>query len=515
MNTAASARVDELISLTATQAAKLIRQKDLSPVELLQAVQQVVERRNGTLNAIVGLDWEAAFNQARAAEQSVMAGESLGLLHGLPTVIKDLNDVAGFRSTFGSLMHKDRIADADDCVVEAIRASGAVIFGKSNTPEFGSGAITDNLVYGSSANPYNSELTTGGSSGGAAAALSSRMTKIANGSDFGGSLRIPAAFCGVVGLRPSPGVVRFDKRDLLWSPWTVEGPMGIDVSDCALLFETMRKGNGADPFQKQLSVTRGVALGDLTIALSADLDGSAPVSSAISDKFWEVAHVVGQWFGDVREACPNMGRANDAYGILRGFEYVANHAEKLRKNKDLLGENVIWNTEQGLKLGVEEVAWASKEVGRLFLAFDQFFETTDVLMLPTTSVLPFPNGNGPPERVGGRDLENYYSWFALTYLTTLAGHPVLSLPLGMIGDLPFGVQLVGKFGADLELLEIARRIERLETRIKLMEDVGYWTIRIHDTDIENLDLPYTLDLNQGRIFWYDARVDGITNAAGP
>ena len=238
----------ELCDLTATEARRLIGTKEISPVDLVESCIARIEAVDGAVNCMVTRAYDRAREEAKVAEQMVMDGDDLGLLHGLPMGIKDLEATEGIRTTWGSLPTKDTVPEADQGSVAAVRAEGAILLGKTNTPEFGAGANTKNRVFGATGNPFNPELTCAGSSGGSAVALATGMVPIASGSDYGGSLRTPAGFCGVVGFRPSPGTVPAEGKAAALMPWSVLGPMARTVADTALLLQAQMDDDRRDPF---------------------------------------------------------------------------------------------------------------------------------------------------------------------------------------------------------------------------------------------------------------------------
>lgn len=456
----------EPCDLDAVTARRLIGRKSLSPVELLESCLRRIDAVNGPLNAIVAMDAEAAMEEAREAEQDVMDGMPLGLLHGLPAGIKDLNATAGLRTTWGSLIHEHDVPEEDAPVVANIRAESGNILAKTNTPEFGAGANTWNKVYGATGNPYDPEKTCGGSSGGSAVALATGMLPLANGSDYGGSLRTPASFCGVAGYRPSPGLVPSPERAVALSPYSVEGPMGRTIADAYLLLLAQIDFDPRDPFSHvdQLALSGPldeVDLSTLRVAFSADL-GCAPLDKDIRRVFEERSAAFQSVFAQAWTEDPDLGDVHDCFEILRGVNFVAAHRERLENHRGLLGPNVIDNTERAMSYNLSDVAWASAEQSRIYQRFLDFFEEADVLICPAAAVSPFPHSELYPTHVNGVEMPTYMRWLALSYGLTMALPAVACIPCGVdhLG-MPFGIQVVGPNGSDAKVLRVAHTLEQV------------------------------------------------------
>jgi len=385
----------EPCDLSAVEARRLIGNKKLSPVELLDSCLKRIATVNPTLNAIIAMDQEAAKKTAEAAEKAVMQGDDLGLLHGLPIGIKDLQATAGLRTTWGSLIYKDHVPEEDEATVANLRGQGATILAKTNTPEFGAGANTKNRVYGATGNPFDPNKTCAGSSGGSAVALATGMLPLATGSDYVGSLRTPAAFCGISGFRPSPGVVPGPNRSSLLSPFSVNGPMARSIADLHLLLKAQIDLDKQDPFSGDdaLRIPEELPqldLGSLRVAISADL-GCAPIDNEIRRVFQERVSTFRSSFAEAQDRDPDLGPVHDVFEIQRGVYFVGAHRERLEKHRDLLGPNVIDNTERGRKWTAADIAWANVEQSKIYRRFLEFFDDADVLICPAASVTPFPH----------------------------------------------------------------------------------------------------------------------------
>lgn len=455
----------ELCDLDALEARRLIGSKQISPVELLESCIARIEAVDPALNAMVTRCFERGREEARAAEESVRVGELLGLLHGLPLAIKDLNQTQGVRTTFGSLIYEQHVPEADESVVAAMRGEGAILVGKANTPEFGAGANTRNRVFGVTGNPFDPQLTCAGSSGGSAVAVATGMAPIASGSDYGGSLRTPAAFCGVVGFRPSPGLVPNEMRPVALTPFPVQGPMARSVGDVALLLRAMIAEDKRDPYSGLLDPglfdpLGSLDLGTLRVGFSEDL-GGAPLEQGIRRVFRERSASLARFFGQSGDCAPDLGSFHDAFEILRGVYFVAAHKERVERHREIMGPSVIDNVERGLQFSAADIAWAHLEQTRLYRRFLALFDEIDLLICPAASVSPFPHERLYVEEIDGEPMPTYMRWLAITYGITLTSSPVVCLPCGRDEKgLPFGIQVVGPNGADRLVLEAAHGLEQ-------------------------------------------------------
>lgn len=456
--------MSEPCDLSAVEALALLRSKSLSPVELTQSCLDQIDKVNSAVNAVVAIDAEAGLRQARIDEQKIMAGEDTGLLGGLPVGIKDLEATAGLRTTQGSLLFEHHVPDADDDMVASVRGNGGNIFCKTNTPEFGAGANTVNRVYGATGNPFDPDKTCAGSSGGTAVALATNMLPLATGSDYGGSLRNPASFCGITGFRPSPGVVPSTHSEICLHPFSVLGPMARSVADAHLLLRAQCRADRADPFAApgahvipdQLA---DIDLARLKVAWSEDL-GCAPVDNDIRRIFRERIGTFGSSFGEFVEAAPNMEQVHDTFEVLRGVSFVASHAGRLAQHRELLGANVIDNTERGLQYTAADVARAASRHATLYRNALAFFATHDVLITPATAVTPFAHSQLSVGEINGEQLPTYMRWLALAYAPTTALCCACVLPCGVDHcGMPLGLQIVGPNGSDARVLAIAHALE--------------------------------------------------------
>ena len=454
----------EPCDLSAVELRELIKTKQVTPGELLESCITRIESVNGAVNAIVATDYEQARRDADAALDTVLRGEELGLLHGLPVGIKDLNDTAGLRTTYGSLIHANHVPEQDDLLTASIRAAGGIVAGKTNTPEFGAGANTVNSVYGFTGNPFDPERICGGSSGGSAVALATSMVPLASGSDLGGSLRTPAAYCGVVGFRPSPGLVPYESRTFAWSPLSIQGPMARNMADLCLMLAAMTVADLRDPLTSRqdrealLSPPR-VDLKQLRVAFSEDL-GFAPLDKTIREIFSTRTKAFQDLFGACELMDPDLGDAEQTFEVLRSLGFMAEYTGLLNSHPEQVGQNVAANVKLGLEFSAHQVALATQAQSDLYRRFLDFMETYDLLICPATSVPPFGKEHLYPKEINGEPLPTYIGWMGITYGLTLTAHPIVVLPCGLDHTgTPFGIQVVGRMGREPELLGAAAALE--------------------------------------------------------
>jgi len=458
---------DLSVGSTARELAAAIKGKGISARELLDLHLARIAERNPQLNAIVSLDEERARASAAAADDTTARGDELGPLHGLPFAFKDTHDVAGWRTTYGSPLFADHVPGADELIVERIRAAGAVTIGKTNVPEFAAGSHTFNPVFGTTLNPVDPARSAGGSSGGAACALRVGMVPLADGSDTGGSLRNPASFCGVVGLRPSLGRVPAWPSQNYWETTTTGGPLARNVGDLALLLSVIA---GPDPRVPTALGEPGSAfldlepadLAGLRVAVSPDLGGLLEVDHDVRRVVEEAGAVAAGAGARVVAAYPDLTEADDTFRTLRAWLFQAAYGELLAANPDAFKPSLADNIRAGAGLTGADVARAYEQRSALSERMRIFFESYDVLVLPTSQVPPFPADQEFPQAINGRPMETYLDWMRSAYVITVTGCPAISLPAGQTGEgLPIGVQIVAPFGADRRLLEVAAAFERL------------------------------------------------------
>lgn len=453
-----------LADLGAVDVRRAIGRKEVSPVELLEACIARIEAVNPAVNAVTATCYARAREEARAAEAAVRRGDTLPLLHGLPLAVKDLEETQGLLTTFGSPRFRGHVPQRDNGLVARLRAAGAIVIGKTNVPEMGAGANTRNPVWGATGNPYDPMKNAGGSSGGSAAALACGMVPLATGSDTGGSLRIPAALCGVVGMRPSPGLVPTDRRQLGWTPISVVGPMGRTVADACLQLAASATLDEADPLSypvdsSAFAVPQEVDLGSLRVGWTEDF-GICAVDVDIRRKFRERIAAMQHLFASCEQVRPDMGEADRCFDIVRAMSFVAGFRDAYEADPASLGPNPRANYELGAAMTMADVSWAQLEHTRIFRNFQAAMRGYDLVLSPVTPVSPFPWSEPYLREINGDALPNYYRWLALTYVVTLATNPAISLPCGLDANgMPFGLQVIGRFRGDRALLGAAHALE--------------------------------------------------------
>ncbi|WP_342364331.1 amidase [Terrarubrum flagellatum] len=460
----------DLCDLSAVDARALIGAKRLSPVELVESCIRRIEAVDPAINAMVARDFDGARAAARLSEAQVMKGETLGPLHGLPLGVKDLIDASGLPTTYGSPLFADNVATDDTGAVASLRKAGALVIGKTNTPEWGAGANTRNVVYGATGNPFDPTRSAAGSSGGSAAALAAGMVPIATGSDTGGSLRNPAGFCGVVGFRPTPGLVPGEKRDMAWIQLSTLGPMARTVADAALMLSAMASQDARDPLSPAISgaprdfsmyaALRAADLSRLRVASTPDF-GFAPTEKLIADTLKEKVGLFGSLFAKLDEATPDCSGADEAFEVLRAVLFLGRHRKLMNERPEMFGPNVRANIEEGLRYSAANVADAFALQTALYRRWQEFFTRYDILLAPSVTISPRPWRELYPTEIDGKPTRTYFHWLALAYAVTLAGHPTLSLPVGLDkAGMPFGLQIIGPRGGDAQVLSVALALER-------------------------------------------------------
>ncbi|HEV2057303.1 MAG TPA: amidase [Methylomirabilota bacterium] len=457
----------DLCFTPATELHQLYRARKTSPLEVMQAVLARVDAVNPRLNAIVTLVRESALKEAKAATAALKRkGGKLGPLHGVPVTIKDLTHTKGIRTTWGSKVFEHYVPTEDSLIVERLKSAGAIVLGKTNTPEFGAGGNTFNAVFGPTRNPWNPALTCGGSSGGAGVALATGMGPIAQGSDTGGSLRTPAAFCGVVGFRTSPGLVPYYPKLLGWDSIGVTGPMARTVADTALMLSVVAGPDDRSPISYDVDTAafpravKSPSIKGWRIAWTPDLNGLIPVDAEVAQVAEAATRVFRSLGAKVESACCDFGEVNDIVLGTRGLAMVANHADKLPQWKEQMQKGLVWNIEQGLKLSPEEIGRAEALRTTLWHRVRAFMETRELLILPTVAVPPFPVEQPYPTHINGKLLDNYTQWFFLTYGITVTALPVISVPCGFTrSGLPVGLQIVGRRRQEAMVLRAAAAFE--------------------------------------------------------
>jgi amidase len=454
----------EICSLTAVEMARRIRARDLSAREVMTAHVDRIAQVNPRVNAIVTLAADRAMAQAADADEALARGDEVGPLHGLPIAHKDLQLTKGIRTTFGSPIFTDFVPDQDSLIVERLRAAGAIAVGKTNTPEFGAGSQTFNPVFGSTLNPYDQTKTCGGSSGGAAVALACGMLPIADGSDMGGSLRNPASFCNVVGLRPSPGRVPTWPAADAWSTLSVDGPMARTVADVALILSAIAGPDARSP----------LALGTSGRAFAAPLArdvsgvrvawwktlGGAPVDPRVRDAVNAQRTVFESLGCHVSDAEPDFSDFDAVFKIVRALAFLIGVAPRVERHRDRVKDTILWEIGRGERLTAAEIAWAHVKRSELYHRMRQFMERYDFFVLPTVQVPPFDVNQPYPTEIDGVKMDTYIDWMQSCYFISIVGNPAISVPCGFTPEgLPVGLQIVARHQDDFGVLQIAHAFE--------------------------------------------------------
>lgn len=460
----------ELCDLSATEARSLIGQKKISPVELTESCINRIEQVNPAVNAVVACDFAAARRVARQQEQEVLRGDALGPLHGLPLGVKDMIDAAGLPTSCGSLSRKHFMPEKDERLVSVLRQGGANIMGKTNVPEWGAGGNSRNPVYGTTGNPFDTTRSAAGSSGGSAAGLACGMFPVATGSDTGGSLRNPAAFNGVVGFRPTAGLIPAEKRGSAWLQISTLGPMARTVEDVATLFSVMMGEDTRDPLShsvhgrqmRHASEFTPIAPMDLSrqkVAMTPDF-GFAPTEKAVAETFFEKTGRFSHVFKSADFATPDCAGTDEAFETIRSLMFLTNTRELYQRDPSQVGENVRLNVEEGLRYSAQDIARGFDLQTQIYRRWQSFFDDYDFVISPSVTISPRPWTELYPKEINGQATRTYYHWLALAYASTIAGMPSISLPVGVDGyGMPFGLQIIGPRGGDVQLLQMAYALQ--------------------------------------------------------
>ena len=460
--------LSDVYRMSAAEVVGLLSRGEVSPVELVEAAAARIAKVDGHINALPTLCIDRALDHARRImREGKHHDRPRGWLGGLPIAVKDLSAVAGVRTTYGSRIYADNVPTASDSLITRLEANGAIVVAKSNTPEFGAGANTLNDVFGGTRNPWDLTKSVAGSSGGSAAALASGQVWLATGSDLGGSLRTPASFTAVVGLRPSPGrVVRVSPR-LAFDTLNVEGPMARTVADAALMLDAMVGADGADPLSLEkpgptFCERLKTAPPPRRFSFSANL-GITPIDAEVEHICTKIVRRFADETGcEVIDACPDFTGAFEIFDVLRAAWFVGEHEGHLHDHRALLRPEVAANIEKGLALTVSDLAKAEAARSRLYRRVAAFFEGSDLLLCPTAIVAPFDIDRRYVDEVNGQRFENYVQWTSITSAITLTSCPAISVPVGFTRDgLPVGIQVIGARCREDQVLAGAAYIERV------------------------------------------------------
>jgi amidase len=457
--------VTSVADLTAFEVRRRIRAREVTVAAVVEAALDRISQLNGRLNAIVTIN-PRAMDDARTLDAQLARGDDPGLLCGLPVGIKDVTPVEGLRTTFGSPIYSDYIPGEDALVVRRLRASGAVIIGKTNCPEFAAGGNTFNDVFGRTRNPWDPDRSAGGSTGGGAAALAARMIALAEGTDLGGSLRIPASFCGVVGLRPSAGLVPTHPTDWVWDTLQVTGPMARTAEDVALMLQAVSGPSEWSPLTQPVAgrdfvgaVQSGIRRG-LRIGYCADIAGIG-VDHDIERVCRSAAFSLTESGAEVEEVQLDLAQGRPAFVALRGLWFVAQMFPRMNRRTEF-GTNVGNNVTSGLGVSTSDLAAAEAFRGGLWHQFRELFVRYDHVITPCMAVPPFPVEQNYPDSIAGRPMTSYIDWLAPTFVLSLTGLPVASVPAGLdSGGMPVGLQIVGRQFGEEAVLALAAEVQKV------------------------------------------------------
>ncbi|HAA35247.1 MAG TPA: amidase [Gammaproteobacteria bacterium] len=450
----------DLIRLSARSVRDLLKDRQVSPLELLDALEHRISEVDSAVNALPTLCFERARQRARERDLSGLP------LAGIPVAIKDLLPVSGVRTTFGSMAYRDHIPEVSDLLVERIEAAGGIVYAKSNTPEFGAGANTFNDVFGFTRNPWNTALSAAGSSGGSAVALATGMAWLATGSDLGGSLRNPASFCSIVGLRPSQGRIASDPGQTAFNRLSMEGPMARNVNDAAMLLDVMAGYDSRDPMSlddpaesfEEAAIREHVPP---RIAFSPDL-GVTPVDPEVAEICERAALRFEELGAHVEKAQPDFSGLQDVFQVHRALSFATSLGPELEANRDTFKPEIVWNVEKGLALTGQDIMNAMVERSEIYRRANTFFSDFDLILTPATVVPPYPVEQRFVQRVGDHEFSNYIEWCSIAYAFTVLGAPALSVPCGFTqSGLPVGLQIAAPVREETRLLAAASALENL------------------------------------------------------
>jgi amidase len=456
--------MNEIFFQSATSLAQAIKTKQLSVLEVMDAHIDRIEKYNHAINAIVTADFEAARQSAKDADAILAKGQSVGPLFGLPVAHKDNVSTKGMRTTFGSLAYEHHIPNLDSLIVKRQHDAGAITLGKTNMPEFGAGSHTFNEIFGATKNPYDFGVSAGGSSGGAAAALAAGFVPLADGSDMGGSLRNPASFCNVVGLRPSLGRVPIVPSNFPYGTLGVAGPLARTVDDVALYLSVIAGPDSRDPYSAASDsqvepLLSNIETKGIKLAFSTDI-GGLPFEPQVLKVVKESLPIFESMGCHLEEAEPDFTEADFAFEVLRGIAFATNFGPLRAAKGDVLKNTVVWNIDVGLNFRGEEVARAERIRSAMFLKMEQFLLKYDFLICPTVQVLPFDINMEYPTKIDGTEMSTYIEWMRSACRITITGHPAISVPCGFSDEgLPVGIQIVGPYRQERKLLEFAKQFE--------------------------------------------------------
>ncbi len=458
--------MEKIISMPAYEVVSLLKQNKITPLELIDMAEARIRKVDGQINAVPTLCIERAKKKAKELKTKQKTNLPPGYLYGLPILVKDLTEVEGVKTTYGSPIFEDNIPTYSNYVVEKLEKNGAIVIGKTNTPEFGAGGNTFNEVFGATRNPWNTNMTAGGSSGGSAAALTAGEIWLATGNDLAGSLRTPASFCSVVGFRPSPGRIASGPSPVVFNPLGIEGPMGRCVKDVALMMDAQVGYHPGDPLSL---IEPGYSFFEVAkkaqkpskIAYSVDLGGITPVEKEVASIFKRTVDILDNDM-NVQGACPDLKNAIPAFQTLRAVMFATRFGPLLENHRKLFKPEVIWNIEKGMNLSIDEIGEAELMRAQIYHSVVKFFEIYDVLICPTSAALPFDVSTRYLEELEGKIFDNYIDWLTIVFAISTTACPCISIPCGFSSSgLPVGLQIVGPPRRDDIVIGAAANFEKI------------------------------------------------------
>jgi amidase len=455
---------EEIVRRSARELTADVAARRLGVVEVTRAFLERIEQLNPAVNAVCTLN-PRALDEAAACDRRLSAGEPPRPLEGVPFVVKDIIPTAGLRTTFGSTIHEHHVPDEDAICVERLRAAGGVLLGKTNTPEFAHDVNTTNRIFGTTRNPWNLRTTAGGSSGGTGAAVAAAMAPIGLGTDLGGSIRIPSAFCGTVGLRPVPGRVPVYPSEFGWDTLVqhVHGPMTRTPDDCGLVLAVLAGPDDRDPSslpaEPRDHAKAGRYAGGLEgrrIAYTIDLNGLVPVDPEVGGRIAEAARAFERLGAAVEDACFDVADVREIIAGTRGFGMVARYADRLDLHRDRMTAQLVNQVTDALRLDVRTITRAERLRTAYWHRVRRFLERYDYILTPTVAVPAFRLDQPLPAEIGGVPVERFYDVFLPTYAFSITGLPAMSVPCGFTAQgLPVGLQIIGRRLREDAVLEAA------------------------------------------------------------
>jgi amidase len=458
--------MEKIISMPAHEVVSLLRKNKITPLELIDIAEARIQEVDGQINAVPTLCIQRAKAKAKELKASRKTDLSPNFLYGLPILVKDLTEVAGVKTTYGSLMFKDNVPSYSNYLVETLEKNGAIVIGKTNTPEFGAGGNTFNEVFGATRNPWNTAMTCGGSSGGSAAALAAGEAWLATGNDLAGSLRTPAGFCSVVGFRPSPGRIASGPSPVIFNPLGIEGPMGRCVKDVALMMDAQVGYHPGDPLslpkpEYSFFEVANQCQKPSKIAYSVDLGGITPVEKEVAAIFKQTVETLADSM-IVESACPDLKNAIPVFHTLRAAMLAHRFGPMLKSHGELFKPELVWNIEKGMNLSMDEIGEAEQMRAQIYQSVVKFFETYDLLICPTSAALPFDVSIRYLEKLEGKVFNNYIDWLTIVYAISITACPCISIPCGFSSSgLPLGLQIVGPPRRDDVVIGAAAGFEQI------------------------------------------------------